>query len=47
MMIRGIQFVRGWKFARVDMPPAEFVEADANIRELFDLCKKCGYKGQY
>ena len=47
MMIRGIPFVRGWKFARVDMPPEEFNEAEANIRELFDLCRKCGYKGHF
>lgn len=47
MMIRGIPFVRGWKFARVDMPAEEFDEAEANIRELFDLCRRCGYKGHF
>ena len=47
MMIRGIPYVRGWKFARVDMPPEEFDEAEANIRELFDLCRRCGYKGHF
>jgi hypothetical protein len=29
------------------MPPEEFDEAEANIRELFDLCRKCGYKGHF
>ena len=47
MMLRGVPFVRGWKFARVDMPPAEYDEAESNIRELFDLCRKCGYKGHF
>jgi predicted GIY-YIG superfamily endonuclease len=47
MMIRGIPYVRGWKFSRVDMPPEEFDEAEANIRELFDLCRRCGYKGHF
>jgi predicted GIY-YIG superfamily endonuclease len=47
MMLRGVPFVRGWKFARVDMPPEEYDEAESNIRELFDLCRKCGYKGHF
>jgi predicted GIY-YIG superfamily endonuclease len=47
MMIRGIHLVRGWKFSRVDMPTEEFDEAEANIRELFDLCRRCGYKGHF
>ena len=47
MMLRGVPFVRGWKFARVDMPPEEYEEAEANIRELFDLCRRCGYKGHF
>jgi len=47
MMQRGVPFVRGWKFARVDMPPEECEEAEANIRELFDLCRRCGYKGHF
>lgn len=47
MMLRGIPYVRGWKFCRVDMTPEEFDEAESNIRELFDLCRKCGYKGHF
>jgi predicted GIY-YIG superfamily endonuclease len=47
MMLRGIPYVRGWKFSRVDMPPEEFEEAESNIRELFDLCRRCGYKGHF
>ena len=47
MMLRGIPYVRGWKFARVAMPEEEYEEAEANIRELFDLCRRCGYKGHF
>ena len=47
MMLRGVSHVRGWKFARVDMPTEECEEAEANIRELFDLCRRCGYKGHF
>jgi predicted GIY-YIG superfamily endonuclease len=47
MYQRGIPFVRGWKFTQVAMPPEEFEEAEANIRELFELCRKCGYKGHF
>ena len=47
MMLRGIPYVRGWKFCRVDMTPEEFDEAESNIGELFDLCRKCGYKGHF
>lgn len=47
MMLRGIPYVRGWKFTQVVMNPCEFDEAEANIRELFDLCRKCGYKGHF
>ena len=47
MFQRGIPFVRGWKFVQVAMPPDEFDEAEANIRELYNLCRRCGYKGHF
>ena len=47
MMMRGIPYVRGWKFAQVVMSPEDFNEAESNIRELFDLCRRCGYKGHF
>lgn len=47
MYQRGIPFVRGWKFTQVAMPPEEFDEAEANIRELYELCRKCGFKGHF
>ena len=47
MMLRGIPYVRGWKFAQVDMSMDDFNDAEANIRELFNLCRRCGYKGHF
>jgi predicted GIY-YIG superfamily endonuclease len=47
MYQRGIPFVRGWKFVQPVMPPEQFDEAEANIRELYDLCRRCGYKGHF
>jgi len=47
MMLRGIPYVRGWKFVQVVMPPSDFDEAEANIRELFNLCRRCGYQGHF
>ncbi len=47
MFLRGIPFVRGWKYVRVDMSDAEAKEAEDNIRELFDLCRRCGHPGHF
>lgn len=47
MFLRGIPFVRGWKYVRVDMSEAEMQEAEDNIRELYDLCRRCGHPGHF
>ena len=47
MMLRGIAYVRGWKFVQVVMQPHDIREAECNIRELFDLCRRCGYRGHF
>lgn len=47
MFLRGIAFVRGWKYVRVDMSDAEAKEAEENIRELYDLCRRCGHPGHF
>ena len=47
MFLRGIPFVRGWKYVRVDMSEAEMQEAEENIRELYDLCRRCGHPGHF
>ena len=47
MQQRGIPYVRGWRFSQVSMSTEEFAEAEANIRELFNLCRRCGYHGHF
>lgn len=47
MFLRGIQLVRGWKYVRVEMPEDEILDAEGNIRELFDLCRRCGHPGHF
>ena len=47
MFLRGIQVVRGWKYTRIDLSPEEVDEAEANIRELYDLCRRCGHPGHF
>ena len=47
MFLRGIEYVRGWKFSQIDLPPEDVEEAEANIRELYDLCRRCGFKGHF
>lgn len=47
MFLRGIQSVRGWKYVRVQMPEDEVRDAESNIRELFDLCRRCGHPGHF
>lgn len=47
MFLRGIDFVRGWRYVRVTMPEAEQQDAEDNIRELFDLCRRCGHPGHF
>jgi hypothetical protein len=47
MFLRGIQLVRGWRYVRVDMPQEELDDAEGNIRELFDLCRRCGHPGHF
>lgn len=40
--------VRGWKFVRRGkLTAGELREIEANIRELFDLCRTCGEKGHF
>ena len=47
MMLKGIPAVRGWRYSRVEMPQTEFDDAEANIRELYDLCRRCGFPGHF
>ena len=50
MMLRGISYVRGWRYSQVVMPASDFRDAggaEANICELFNLCLRCGYQGHF
>jgi predicted GIY-YIG superfamily endonuclease len=47
MFLRGIQLVRGWKYVQVKMSPKDEQDAEENIRELFDLCRRCGHPGHF
>jgi len=47
MFLRGIPLVRGWKYTRVGMSEQEHQDAEENIRELFDLCRRCGHPGHF
>ena len=47
MFLRGIQLVRGWRYTKVHMPDSEVEDAEQNIRELFDLCRRCGHPGHF
>lgn len=49
MYVRGIDNVRGWKFCtrKEFLKEEEYAEAEANIRELFDLCRRCGRTGHF
>jgi predicted GIY-YIG superfamily endonuclease len=47
MFLRGIGHVRGWRYVRVTMPDDELQDAEENIRELFDLCRRCGHPGHF
>jgi predicted GIY-YIG superfamily endonuclease len=47
MYLRGADSVRGWKYTRVELSRADAADAEANIRELFDLCRRCGHPGHF
>ena len=47
MFLRGVNMVRGWKYTRVQMSEQEVQDAEENIRELFDLCRRCGHPGHF
>jgi predicted GIY-YIG superfamily endonuclease len=47
MFLRGIQLVRGWRYTQVQMPDTDVEDAEQNIRELYDLCRRCGHPGHF
>jgi hypothetical protein len=47
MHLRGIGNVRGWRYTTETLSPADYLDAERNIRELFDLCRRCGRRGHF
>jgi len=49
MHANGVDRVRGWKFCtrRRKLNRSQRAEAESNIRELFDLCRRCGHAGHF
>ena len=47
MHLRGIGNVRGWRYTAETLSPADYLDAERNIRELFDLCRRCGRRGHF
>jgi len=43
----GIENVRGWKYVQVHLSSKDKLEAEGQIRELFDLCRRCGERGHF
>jgi hypothetical protein len=47
MDARGANKVRGWKFCSRKLSKADLSEIENNIRELKDLCRRCGRSGHF
>ena len=47
MFMRGVDNVRGWRYTQVHLSKEDEQDAELNIRELFDLCRKCGQPGHF
>jgi hypothetical protein len=48
MYKRGAQSVRGWRYvSAAPLRQEELDNIDANIRELFDLCRRCRKHGHF
>jgi hypothetical protein len=47
MDARGAHKVRGWKFCSRKLSKTDLCEIENNIRELKDLCRRCGRSGHF
>lgn len=39
--------IRGWKYCKPKHSKWDLRDIESNIRELLDLCRKCGRKGHF
>lgn len=47
MELRGVDKVRGWKYCCKALGKRDREEIEANIREMDDLCRRCGRAGHF
>lgn len=47
MYTKGIEHVRGWRYTQVHMSKDDIQDAENNIREMLDLCRRCGRAGHF
>mmetsp|Transcript_42062 Transcript_42062/g.98047 ORF Transcript_42062/g.98047 Transcript_42062/m.98047 type:complete len:105 (+) Transcript_42062:160-474(+) len=47
MYRHGPERVRGWRYCTKHLTRADRMDIESNIRELFDLCRKCGMPGHF
>jgi hypothetical protein len=47
MFLCGVDRVRGWRYTQVLLSKADLEDAECNIRELYDLCRRCGRRGHF
>jgi predicted GIY-YIG superfamily endonuclease len=43
----GIDNVRGWRYTQLVLSKEDRKDAERNMREVLDLCRKCGQKGHF
>lgn len=47
MLRRGAKKVRGWKYCKKAHSKWDMKDIESNIRELLDLCRRCGRSGHF
>jgi hypothetical protein len=47
MYKHGPRNVRGWKYCNRSISAVDLKEIESNIREMLDLCRKCGGSGHF
>lgn len=44
---RGPNAVRGWRYCRERLTGQDLADIECNIREMLDLCRRCGRPGHF